>query len=134
MSTPAPLDALGLLGRGLVGQLRPRLELLAVELAEEEIRFARTLGWHLFALFLACLAISLAVLLLVTAVWDGPHRGAVIATLLALAALGAAAGAWHGRRRARRKPVALSQTLEELRRDECALTSLRGDADTAGLP
>lgn len=135
MGTPEPasFESLEHLGHGVVSQIRRRLQLLAVELTEEEIRFARVLGWQLFALFLTCLTIALAVLLVIAAVWDGPARVATIGTLLLLVSLGAGATWWRYRERVRGKPVVIAQTLEELRRDEAALTPRRA-ADCEDAP
>lgn len=130
---PGPLASLERLGHGLVAQLRRRLELLAVEVREEQLRFSQVLGWQLFALFLLCLAITLAVLLLVAGTWDGPSRVTVVGALLFIVSLGAGATWWIYRERVRRTPVVFAQTLEELRRDEEALSRPADDGMT-GVP
>lgn len=128
---PAAFESLELFGHNLVDQLRGRLELLAVEITEEEIRFARSLGWQLLALFLSCLTLTLATLLVVAAFWDTVHRTEAVAWLLL--AFGAAAGVvWVlYRRQLRHKPLVFSQTIEELRRDALALQPRRSPQ---GLP
>lgn len=132
---PAAFESLEHLGHGLVTQLRGRLALVAVEVSEEEIRFARRLGWQLFALFLSCLTLSLAVLLVLVAFWDAPQRLAAVTVALVLTALGAGAAWWIHRTHVREAPVVLSQTLEELRRDAEALTPRsRGNGATAAAP
>ena len=118
---PATFESLEHLGQGLVTQLRGRLELLAVEVTEEEIRFARTLGWQLLALFLSCLTLVLATVLVLATFWDTPHRVAAITwTMFGVAAASGAAW-WVHRRHMTRKPIVFSQTIEELRRDALAL-------------
>lgn len=118
---PAAFESLEHLGAGLVTQLRGRLALFAVEVTEEEIRFARSLGWQLLALFLTCLTLLLAALLVIAAFWDTPHRvGAISWTMVGVAAASGAAW-WVHRQHMRRKPIVFSQTLEELRRDALAL-------------
>lgn len=118
---PAAFASLENFGHGLLTQLRGRLELFAVEVTEEEIRFARALGWQLLALFLSCLTLTLAALLVLATFWDTEHRvDAVVWTLLAAAAASGAAW-WIHRSHMRRKPIVFAQTLEELRRDALAL-------------
>lgn len=118
---PAAFESLENVGHGLVSQLRGRLELFAVEVTEEEIRFARALGWQLLALFLSCLTVTLAVLLVLATFWDTEHRvDAIVWTLFATAAAAGAAW-WIHRGHMRRKPIVFSQTVEELRRDALAL-------------
>lgn len=118
---PAAFASLEGLGYGLVTQLRGRLELLAVEITEEEIRFGRTLGWQLLALFLSCLTVTLAVVLVLACFWDTAHRiDAIVWTLVATSV--ASGGAWWAHRgHMRRKPIVFAQTIEELRRDALAL-------------
>jgi uncharacterized membrane protein YqjE len=118
---PAAFESLEHLGHNVVDQVRGRLELFAVEITEEEIRFARSLGWQLLALFLSCLMLTLVVLLVVGMFWDTPHR--VQAVLWLTAACGAASGGvWSIYRwQLRHRPVVFSQTIEELRRDALAL-------------
>lgn len=120
---PAAFESVERFGHGLVSQLRRRLELLAVEISEEEIRFGRTLGWQLFALFLSCLTLSLAVVLVLATFWDTSHRvGAVTGALLAVS-LASGAAWWMHRRHSQRRPIVFAQTVEELRRDASALAT-----------
>jgi uncharacterized membrane protein YqjE len=118
---PAPFESLERLGHGLVSHLRQRLELVALEVTEEEIRFSRLLGWQLMALFLACLSIALAALLVIAAYWDTGTRLWAIGGVLAASASAAGAFWWIYRQRVRGKPIVLAQTIEELRRDADAL-------------
>lgn len=135
MGTPEPatFESLERLAHGLVAQFRRRIELLAVEITEEEIRFSRVLAWHLFALFLSCLTITLAVMLLIAGAWDGPGRVPVIGGVLLIVSLGTGAAWWLYRERVLRRPLVLAQTIEELRRDEEALAP-RPSGDMDGVP
>lgn len=123
MGTPEPatFGTLERLAHSLVEQLRQRLALAAIEITEEEIRFARALGWQLAALFLSCLTITLGVLLLVAVFWDSPDRWVAIAWALGIAAAASGATWWFYASYVRRRPLAFAQTLEELRRDVLAL-------------
>lgn len=118
---PAAFESLETLGHGLVTQLRGRLELFAVEVTEEEIRFARTLGWQLMALFLSCLTVTLAAVLVLATFWDTEHRVQAIVWTLFGAAAASGVAWWTHRRHMRRKPIVFAQTIEELRRDALAL-------------
>jgi uncharacterized membrane protein YqjE len=118
---PAAFESLERLGHGLVSQVRRRLELMAVEISEEEIRFARALGWQLLALFLSCLLIALTAMLVVVVFWDTSHRVASVIWLIAIAVVASGVTWWFYRRQVQRKPVVFSQTIEELRRDAEAL-------------
>lgn len=118
---PAAFESLESVGHGLVSQLRGRLELFAVEVTEEEIRFARVLGWQLLALFLSCLTVTLAVLLVLATFWDTEHRLDAVGWTLFLTAAASGAAWWMHRGHMRRKPIVFSQTVEELRRDALAL-------------
>jgi uncharacterized membrane protein YqjE len=118
---PAAFESLENLGHGLVTQLRGRLELFAVEITEEEIRFARILGWQLLALFLTCLTLTLATVLVLATFWDTEHRVEAITWTLFGTAAASGAAWWVHRRHLRRKPIVFMQTIEELRRDALAL-------------
>lgn len=110
-------------GAEIVSHLRRRLELLAVEITEEELRFARVLGWQLLALFLSCLTLAVAVAMLLAAFWDTEHR----MHAMSLALFGCAAAAlgtwWMYRRHVLTRPIVFNQTVEELRRDVSAIGS-----------
>jgi uncharacterized membrane protein YqjE len=123
MGTPEPatFGTLERLAHTLVDQLRHRLQLAAVEMTEEEIRFAHALGWQLTALFLTCLTVTLGIVLLIAVYWDTPNRASAIGWAMGLVALGAA-GMWtYYMMRLRKRPVAFSQTVLELARDAQAL-------------
>jgi uncharacterized membrane protein YqjE len=118
---PAAFESLEHFGHNLVDQLRGRLELFAVEITEEEIRFARALGWQLLALFLSCLMLTLAAVLILATFWDTAYRVQAVVWLL-IGCAAASAAVWTIYRvQLRRKPVVFSQTIEELRRDALAL-------------
>lgn len=131
---PAAFETLEHLGHGLVSQLRRRLALFAVEVTEEEIRFTRRFGWHMFALFLSCLTLALAVLLVLAGFWDTPLRVTAVTVALALTSVGAGGAWWVYRSYVRSAPVVFSQTVEELRRDAEALAPRPRDDGMAGIP
>lgn len=116
-----PPSTLGDLAPGLVSHLRRRLELFAVEITEEELRFARALGWQLLALFLSCLTLSVGVALVIAAFWDTAHRVDAIAITLLACSLGSLGTWWNHRRILLERPIVFTQTIEELRRDASAL-------------
>lgn len=118
---PAAFESLERIGHSLVSQLRRRLEMVALEITEEQIRFGRVLGWQLVALFLSCLSFALIVVLVIAAYWDGPQRLVAIGSMLGLTAAAAGAVWWLYRRDLSRKPMVFAQTIEELRRDAEAL-------------
>lgn len=117
-------------GAEVVSHLRRRLELLAVEITEEELRFARVLGWQLLALFLSCLTLAVAVTMVLTAFWDTEHRMRAMALTLMLCGAGSLATWWLYRRHVTFRPIVFAQTIEELRRDAHALASAASRAPT----
>lgn len=123
MGTPEPATFASLerLAQTLIDQARQRLALAAIEMSEEEIRFARALGWQLTALFLTCLTITLAVLLPIAIWWDTPDRWVAVAWALGVVAASSGAAWWFYSRFVRRRPLPFSQTIEELKRDSRAL-------------
>ncbi|HET9977333.1 MAG TPA: phage holin family protein [Burkholderiaceae bacterium] len=109
----------------LVEIARTRLELGAVELAEERLRLAQQALAATLALF--CLGVGLVLGVLGLAWWVGPeHRATVLgaSALLALAAAAAAAAWW--RRIVRTRGAPLQATLDQLRADAQALATERG--------
>lgn len=129
MGAAAPDSPLDLVGQRVVAHLQRRLALFAVEVTEEEIRFTRLLAWQLLALFLTCLTLTLAALLVVGAWWDTAHRIRAIAWACGAAAAASAALWAVYRRQLALKPVVFAQTLVELERDARAL-----DPRTAAQP
>lgn len=120
-AAPGSGGALDLIGQRFVAQLQRRLALFAVEVTEEELRFARLLGWQLMALFLTCLTLTLLALLVVGTWWDTAYRVAAIAWACGGAALGSIALWLAYRAHVMSKPVVFAQTLLELERDARAL-------------
>lgn len=125
-------------GAGLVAHLRQRLELLAVEITEEELRFARVLGWQLLALFLSCMTLAVAVAMVLAAFWETEHRMQAMGFTLFGCAGAALATWWTYRRHVATRPIVFTQTIEELRRDVSAIagggTMGNGHAMPAGSP
>ena len=104
----------------LLGILQTRLELLAVEFEEAQIRFFRLLVVTVMGLFLLCMGLLLSVLLLAALFWD-THRLLVLG-VLTLVFLGAGAGAiFWARRELRRIPRFLESSRNELSRDRESL-------------
>jgi uncharacterized membrane protein YqjE len=118
---PAAFESLERIGYTLVSQLRRRLQLMAVEVTEEEIRFARILGWQLIALFFSCMTVALAVLLVIAGFWDSPMRLEAIGWTLLVASLVSGSMWWMYRKRLSRKPIVFHQTIAELEKDARAL-------------
>lgn len=108
----------------LVEIARTRLELGAVELAEERLRLAQQALAATLALF--CLGVGLVLGVLGLAWWVGPEHRAAVLGASALAALVAAtvAAAWW-RRIVRTRGAPLQETLDQLRADAQALASER---------
>ncbi|MFZ6771981.1 phage holin family protein [Undibacterium sp. SXout7W] len=120
-------DSLGKLGATLASIAHTRLELASVELEEELHRFSSTLLWSLTALFFACMAIMLAVALVVVLFWD-TYRIPVIAGLAGIFAVAAVIVSTKIRTTLQNKPRLLSSTLTELQKDGAAL---RGETPAA---
>lgn len=122
---PAAFESLERLGHAVVSQLRRRLEMMAVEMTEEQIRFSRLLGWQLLALFFSSMTAALAATLIIAAFWDTALRIEAIGWTL-LVASAASGGLWFTYRQVlRRKPVVFRQTIDELRKDAEALDPAR---------
>lgn len=113
-------DSVSRLIATIVGVLQTRAELAAVEVEEEALRYFTYLLMALAAMFLAGIALLLAILLIVALFWDD-HRIGVLLTLITLFVLGAGWIAMSLRERYRKKPSLLGHTLVELQRDVEAL-------------
>lgn len=110
------------LSSSLVTVVQTRLELLALDLAEERERLTVLLGLALAALFFLGVGVILLVFLVIVAFWD-THRLLVTGGLTALFLLaggGLAALALH---RLRTKPKLFSASLAELAKDRQQLNS-----------
>jgi len=116
----AILDSVGKLIASFSGIVHTRLELAAVEIEEELSRFSSILLWSLTALFCACCAVVLLVVLLIAVFWD-THRIELISVLIALFAVAAGGITWWIRKQLDAKPRLLSLTLSELEKDGQAL-------------
>jgi uncharacterized membrane protein YqjE len=128
---PAAFESLERLGHSLVSQLRRRLQLMAVEVTEEEIRFARVLGWQLLALFFSCMSLTLAAVLVIAGYWDTPMRLEAIGWMLVVASAMSGTMWWIYRTHLARKPVVFTQTLIELEKDARALDPVPRSGDPA---
>ena len=93
-SADAP-PAVGLFGSvknlaaSLVSHLHTRLELFAIEFAEEKLRLTSLLFGAILALFFTFMAIVLAALFVIAAYWDTPYRLHAVAILAVLFLAGA---------------------------------------------
>jgi len=117
-----------------VGILKTRLELVAIELAEEK---SRLMGLLILALAgLLCLAIGLLMFsfLIVVAFWDTDHRLLSI-VLVGLVYLVLGIGMLLAvRKKAIDAPIAFEETLAELERDRELLAGDDPDAAYRGRP
>lgn len=101
--------------------LQTRLELIAVEVEEESLRFFFYFLLAVAAMFCLGMAVWLGVLLIVVIYWD-TQRLPVLISLMVLFVLSSAAIAVGIRKHYRMKPRMLSHTLRELSRDIEQLT------------
>lgn len=99
-----------------------RIELAATELEEERLRLADLALSACVALFCGALAIILALLFVIVAMWD-VQRLLTIGTLAGLFTVLCAWTSWRWRGKARRKPRFMAATLAEIHLD---LQTLRG--------
>ena len=107
------------LGSSVLGLLRTRLELFALELQEEKLRAARLLVWAAVVLALVVAAVLLLVGTLALFLWRAAgYAGLIGLTALVLAA--AVALYLAGRRRILGAPAPFSATAAEFHKDmEC---------------
>lgn len=109
-------DNLNRLANTLAGMMHTRLELMAVELEEELLRFARYFVYSLVTLFCAGMAVGLGVFLLIALFWD-EHRIAVFVTLIGVfGGISFALAAWL-RHQFLYKPRLLEHTINEFKKD-----------------
>lgn len=104
--------------------LQTRLELAAVELEEESLRFFAYFLFALTAFFCFGLAILLAVLLIVAVFWD-THRMEVLLGLIAFFSISGLLIGFGIRNHYRKKPRLLENTLSELNHDLNSLGLVR---------
>lgn len=125
----AIMESVSRLTGTLIGMLQTRLELAAVEIEEETLRFFFYFLCALGALFFLCMAIMLSVLLIIVAFWD-TYRIAVLIALIVAFGLGALLTALGVRKNYRKKPKLLSHTLSELGKDVERLHSVQNGGRT----
>lgn len=117
------LDTLGRCASGFVAILQTRLELAAVEVEEESLRFLAYLALCMLAMVCISLAITLLTLFVIVLFWDS-HRIVAILGMAALYGLAAAALLLGVRSNFRRKPKLLAFTLAELHKDVASIHTL----------
>lgn len=105
----------------VIGQVRSRLELLAVEWQEEKIRLGRTLLSMVLVLFFVELTAVMVVIGLVVAFWDTPSRLMIVAFAAALCGGAAFLSFRHYRGGLADKHQLFEASIAELKRDEDAL-------------
>jgi uncharacterized membrane protein YqjE len=109
------------LGATVLGILRTRLELLAVELAEEKNRLLAILLWSLGGLLALAMGILMLSLLVVAAFWDTDHRLTALGVVAALYFLCGLGALLYVRNKVANAPFTFDETLAELERDRQAL-------------
>jgi len=106
-------------GESLLGLIRSRFELFAVELQEEKLRFLNLLVWLGIAMTLGAAGLLIGMGALATWVWTAAGYAGLI--VLAAAALAGAAGIFMGLRcQIKSSPPPFAGTVAEFRKDtEC---------------
>lgn len=125
----AIVESVSRLAGTFIGILQTRLELIAIEVEEESLRFFSYFFFALAAMFCIGMALLLGVLLIVVIYWDS-HRVPVLVSLMAFFALSSALIMLGVRKHYRMKPRMLSHTLTELSRD---IERLKPEQREAGL-
>lgn len=125
----AIVESVSRLAGTVIGILQTRLELIAIEVEEESLRFFSYFFFALAAMFCIGMALLLGVLLIVVIYWD-THRVPVLVSLMAFFALSSAAIMLGVRKHYRMKPRMLSHTLAELSKD---IERLKPEQREAGL-
>jgi uncharacterized membrane protein YqjE len=127
-SADAP-PAVGLFGSvknlaaSLVSHLYTRLELFAVEFAEEKLRLTSLLFGAILALFFIFMAIVLAALFVIAVYWDTPYRLHAVAILAVLFLAGAGITGGMVRAKLKSRPRLFEASLAELYKDRQQLNS-----------
>ncbi|MEC5160932.1 putative membrane protein YqjE [Janthinobacterium sp. CG_23.3] len=114
---------LGRMAATLVAIVQTRLELAAVEMEEESLRFLGYLALALLAMLCLAIAIVLAAFLVIVLFWDTHRIAAIVGAAGGFAALGLIIG-MGVRASFRHKPKLLSFTLAELHKDVASMKSL----------
>lgn len=109
-------DSASRLAATLLATVQTRIELAAVEIEEESLRYFSCLLLSLAAMFCLGMAIILGVLLIVVLYWE-THRVAALLTLIVLFSLASTMLWLRLRSRYRNKPRLLAHTTGELSRD-----------------
>ena len=109
-------DTLGRIGATLAAMFQTRLELAAVELEEESLRFLSYLLLGLLSLFLCGIALLLFAFVVIVLFWDSYRIAASLGMACAFALLGGAV-ALNLRNKIRDKPRLLGSTMSELGKD-----------------
>ncbi|MDX3904754.1 MAG: phage holin family protein [Pigmentiphaga sp.] len=129
--SPHLLSSLRTLAATCVGILRTRLELVAIELAEEKSRLMGMLLVALAALLCLTLGLMMFSFLIVVVFWDTEYRHLAIALVGAAYLLVGLVMLFMVRRQASHAPIAFDDTLAELQRDRDMLAAV-ADADRGG--
>ncbi|MVW79550.1 phage holin family protein [Bordetella sp. 02P26C-1] len=119
----------------LIGLLRTRLELLALEAAEEKTRLVKVLGMAFAALLFVTLAVLVFTVMVAVAFWPTENRYMALGVLAAVYAVLGIGLLLALRRQLLFGPVPFAATIEELGRDADLLARVRaareeGDEDS----
>ena len=125
----AIVESVSRLAGTFISILQTRLELIAIEVEEESLRFFSYFFFALAAMFCIGMALLLGVLLIVVIYWD-THRVPVLVSLMAFFAFSSVMIMLGVRKHYRMKPRMLSHTLAELSRD---IERLKPEQREAGL-
>lgn len=113
----------------LVGLVRTRLELMAVEAAEEKARLLKVLGMAFAALLFLTLAVLVFTVAVAVAVWPTEHRYMALGVLAAVYGVAGVVLLLLVRRALVVDPPPFAATLEALGRDAAMLERVRADDD-----
>jgi uncharacterized membrane protein YqjE len=113
----------------LMGLLRTRLELLALEAAEEKTRLVKILGMAFAALLFATLAVLVFTVMVAVAFWPTDNRYMALGVLAAVYAVLGIGLLLAVRRQLLFGPVPFAATIEELGRDADLLARVRAARD-----
>jgi len=111
----------------LVGLVRTRLELLALEAAEEKTRLLKVLGMAFAALLFLTLAVLVLTITIAVAVWPTEQRYLALGLLAAVYGVAGLVLLYLVRRALVVDPPPFSATLEALGRDAAMLERVRAD-------
>lgn len=118
------LDSLRRVGRSLLGLLRNRVELFAVELQEEKLRALNLMTWFAAAIVLGAAGLLVAIGALAVFLWQTAGY-AGLAGLVVCALGGSIAILWGVRRWIIHGPAPFAETVAEFRRDAASLEESR---------